>query len=317
MNARLLWSIAAIVMVFAVASCNESTRPTKLDSPSSTPPLFGLVELKPKWVSGEHFVEEFDIDQTMLMKVPAQPAPINQHVTIPQKFSLRVVDARPDGSHELELEYLDTGPKTEINGVHYDRDPALTGAFAKFIGCKIQYFLDTSNNVERVDGIDELLKHLSAGNMTGVLRSRFNADYFKQFMIFDELLPQNPTQPGDSWSAKIEFPRGALGTYNLIFRGWELIGKRNCARIEMNGDIRSDPMGRHGPMGATMTIPEGGVSGVIWFDPEIGAVLSGKIKINMTVLMRESVRPGASAFPTQTITNQLAQVIDFGVDSLE
>ncbi|MGH7980631.1 MAG: hypothetical protein ACREE6_14740, partial [Limisphaerales bacterium] len=151
----------------------------------------------------------------------------------------------------------------------------------------------------------------------------FTENYFKQIMAFNRFLPSNPVQPGDSWPVKLEVPMASMGAmgmnYKLTFKGWEMVGKRNCARIEMTGDIQSKSGAGAGPMGMTIAIPEGNLSGALWFDPELGATVSSKMNQDMTMLMSmpKRARPGLGATGPQTITNQLSQVIDFKVDSLE
>ncbi len=132
----------------------------------------------------------------------------------------------------------------------------------------------------------------------------------------DIILPSNPVRPGDTWPVKIQSHMGPLGTldmsYNLTFKGWEMFGKRNCARIEISGGIETEPGGGPGPFG--MTVTKGNVSGALWFDPEFGTVVSSKMNQDMTFLVTAH---SMSPEPPQTSTNQLNQAIDFKVDSLE
>jgi Family of unknown function (DUF6263) len=326
MNARLLFPIAAIALAFAGAGCNKTG---KLNTPSLSPPPAGPVELKLKWTPGEHIVQEYDMDQTMQMNIPGQPAPMKQDMTMGQKFSLTVVNSDPNGGHEVEMQFLSAHVAMQMGtaDINYDSDKdSAAGAtnpfaqvFAKIIGSKIQYFLDASNNIERMEGIDELMNGVAADDRTGVFKGMFNDSYFKQIMSFNRYLPPNSVQPGDTWPVKVEVPMGPLGTldmnYNLTFKGWEMLGKRNCARIEMSGNIETEPGASSCPMGMTLTIPQGTVTGVLWFDPEFGMVVNSKLNQDMTMLM--TMPKSAGPVAGQTITNQMSQVINFKVDSLE
>ena len=332
MKTRLLISTTALAVALATAGCNKSS---KLNTPSTAAPPAGPVELKLKWTPGEHMVQEFSMDQTMLMNIPGMAEPMKQDMTMGQRFSITVVNAEADGSHELEMKFLGAHVAMEMGkmSMNYDSDKdsvadatnPLTKVMAQIIGSKIQYFLDASNNVERIEGLKELRERISTGDRMGVMRSMFNEDYFKRMMSLNQFLPPNAVQPGDSWPAEIQFPMGPMGTmdvnYHLTFKGWEKSGERNCARIEMTGDIKTEPGGSAGPMGMTMTIPKGTVTGVLWFDPEFGTAINSQMNQDMTMIMTMPKRTqpgmGGGAGPTQSITNQLSQVINFKVDSLE
>jgi Family of unknown function (DUF6263) len=326
MNARFLFPIIALALAFAGTGCNKSG---KLNTPSSSPPSAGPVELKLKWTPGEHVIQEYTMNQTMLMNIPGQPEPMKQDMTMGQKLSMTVVHAEPDGSHEVEAEFLGAHVGMQMGKMNltYDSDKdSAAGAtnpfakvFSRIIGCKMQYYLDASNNIEHMDGIDELMDRVSDGDKSGVFKSVLNENYFKQMMDFNRYLPPNPVQPGDTWPVKLQLPMGPLGTldanYTMTFKGWETLGKRNCARIEISGDMATESGSSSGPMGMTMTIPKGTVSGVLWFDPEFGMAVDSKLNQDMTMIM---TIPKSERVPEpQTITNQLSQVIDSKVDSLE
>lgn len=316
----------ALAVAFAGTGCNKSS---KLSTPSSLPPSAGPVELKLKWSPGEHIAQEYTMDQTMLVNLPGQSEPMKQNMTMGQKLSMTVIHAEPDGSHEVEAKFLGAHVGMEMGRINLNYDSEkdstadvtnpLAKVFARLIGCKIQYYLDASNNVEHMDGIDELVGRVSEGDSSGVFKSMLNENYFKQMMNFNRYLPPNPVQPGDKWPVKIQLPMGPLGAvdanYTMTFKGWEMLGKRNCARIEISGDMATESGASPGPMGMTMTIPDGKVSGVLWFDPEFGMAVDSKLNQDMTMIM---TIPKSANVPTdQTITNQLSQAVDFKVDSLE
>jgi hypothetical protein len=198
----------------------------------------------------------------------------------------------------------------------------IASVFSKLLGCKIQYFLDASNNVQRIEGIDELTGRLAAGGGAAAqFKSMFTEDYFKQMMGANRLLPSDPVQPGDNWETKIQVPAGFAMLsidYTLTFTRWEKHGERNCARIEYSGTMQSQPGGNPGAMGMTMSVPEGSTTGVFWFDPEFGTVIDSKANQEMTMVITVPTRgkQAASGGSTLTMTNQLSQVIAFKVDSL-
>ncbi len=329
MNIRLTATMAALALVFAVTACNK---PSKLNTPSTASPPSGPAELKLKWTPGESIVQEFDMSQDMIMNIPSQPAPMDQQMNLGQKYFLKVLKTDADGGHEIEMEFkgvhvaMKTGDKVMMT-YNSDTDSAASATnqmakiFGKIVGAKVQYSLDTSNNVVRVEGINDLIKRLQTGDRASaaMIRSMFNENYFKQIMNYNRFLPPGPVQTGDTWPVKIDVPLSTLGTmsmgYTFTFKGWEMHGPRNCARIEFSGTIESQPGRNNGPMGMAMTIQNGTTTGVMWFDPEFGMVIDSNMQQDMTMLLTLP-KNAQMQMGTSVLTNQLNQTINFKVDSL-
>ncbi len=90
------------------------------------------------------------------------------------------------------------------------KDP-VSAMFGKIIGSKIRYYLDASNAVERIGGMDEPMTRLSTGSNPqdiASLKSMFSEGYLKQIMSANLLLPQKPVEPGDTWPVQLEFAMG-------------------------------------------------------------------------------------------------------------
>lgn len=321
----------ALALAVAVAGCGKTN---KLNTPSTaTPPASGEVELKLKWTPGEHIVQQADMKQNIQSFVPGLPEPMKQDMTIGQKFSLTVVSANPDGGHKLELQFLAMRVDAETAGktVSYDSDKGsstkstdpIAEMLGKMVGARLVYFLDASNRVERIEGIDELLNRLSTGNTAAAsLKSVFNEDYFKRIMDTTLYLPPKPVQPGDTWPVEIQLPIGVFGTmhvnYTSAFKGWEMHGKRNCALIEFAGTMEIEPSGS-ASQGLKLSVQNGKTSGMLWFDPELGMVIDSNINQDMTMLMtvpRNSRAAATAPAETQTITNQMTQTLNFKVVSV-
>ena len=326
MNKTAFQITATLALALAVAGCHKGG---KLDKPSAFTTPTGPVQLKLKWPTGEHVIQEMDMKQAMQMSMPSQPAPIKQSMTMGQKYSLTVLQATPDGGHEIEMEFLGTRMGMEMGGrtmLAYDsgktsadaKPNPMADVLGKMVGAKIQYYLDASNTVTRVAGVDDLLARLSEGGQnvaTAALKSTFNEGYFKNMMSSARFMPTKPVQPGDTWPVQQEVPLAQLGTmelnYTFTLVCWEMHGERNCARMEFQGDITSKPGQEPGPAGMSMSIQNGTLSGVAWFDPEIGmtidTTINSDMQMNMTVPMRGQ---------TMSMTNQLNQAINIKLDSV-
>ena len=327
MNKHLVLIATVLALSLPWVGCKKSG---KLGQSSTFTPPDGPVELKVKWPQGERIVQDMDTKMTMELSIPGQPALMKQNMTMGQEYGLTVLKENPDGGHEVEMEFLSarmgmtTGGKTLL---HYDSakkssadkaNPA-TEMFGKIVGSKIRFFLDASNEVERVEGADELVNRLSSGaqaNALALVKSMFSEDRFKQMMSANRFIPPKAVKPGDSWPIRQSFETGALGTmvmdFDCTFQSWEMHGKRNCARIEFQGAIHSTPGTNANTAGMSMSILNGDSSGVSWFDPELGitidTIMNQDMKMVMNMPANRRGNPGAAG-RMQSITNQMSQVM--------
>jgi hypothetical protein len=208
-----------------------------------------------------------------------------------------------------------------------DKPDPMADVFSKIVGSKVHYFLDASNGVDRVEGIDDLLNRLSAGakaEQVAPLKGMFNEGYFKQMMSANQFLPTNAVQPGDTWPVQLEVPLGALGTmimnYDFTFERWEMHGKRECARVEFQGTIQSKPGSGANPSGMSMSVQDGATTGIFWFDPDLGITIDTTMNQNLTVVMQlpqsQQGKTGAGA-KKQSITSQMNQAISIKLVSVK
>lgn len=331
---HVLLTTVILALGLSWVGCNKSG---KLNTTSTFKPPAGPMELKVKWPLGEHVVQSMELKQTAEISVPNQPNPIEQDMTMGQEYGLTVLKENADGGHEVEMEFLSVRMMMNMGGkpmMNYDSAKKSSGdstnpvaaMFQKIIGAKIQYFMDASNQVERIEGMDALVGRLESGGRADIaasLKSMFNEGYFKQIMDSSRYLPSKPVQPGDTWPIQMEVPMGPLGIvvvdYTVTFQSWEQRGKRACARLEVQGTLKSKPDPNAKPAGMTMTISDGNVSGVSWFDPELGMVIDTTANQDMKMIMTMPANPrgNAAAGQTQTITSLMKQVITIKLDSVK
>jgi hypothetical protein len=335
MKKHVLLTIVTLALSLSWVGCNKSG---KLDTASKFTAPAGPVELKLKWPVGERVVQNIDMKINMEISMPNQPGSMKQDMNMGQKYALSVLKETAAGGREVELEFLSTRMTMAMGGktmMDYDstqkpsndrKDP-LTTAFQKtfqnIIGSKIQYFLDASNHVERIEGVDALVSRLTTGGRgdpTAGIKSMFNEGYLKQMVGDSRYMPSKPVQPGDTWPVQLDISMGELGTmemnYNFTFQSWEQHGKRNCARLEFQGTVKTKPDQNSKPAGMTMNIQDGTSSGIAWFDPELGIVIETTINqdIKMTMTMPMNQRGKAI---NQTMTNIMSQAITVKLDSVK
>jgi hypothetical protein len=222
------------------------------------------------------------------------------------------------------LDY-DSGKKATTNNVSPVAD-----MFGKIVGSKIRFFLDVSNEVTRIEGVDDLVNRLTTGataEALAPLKSMFSEGYFKQMMSANQFLPRQAVQPGDTWPVQMEIPMATMGTmvmaYDVTLQGWEMHGKRNCARLEFRGTMQTkpDPNAKAGAM--SISILDGNTSGAAWFDPELGITIDTKMNQDLKMVVRVPIpqRAKAGAKPAapqmQSITNQMSQVMTIKLESVK
>ncbi|HXR05663.1 MAG TPA: DUF6263 family protein [Verrucomicrobiae bacterium] len=333
MNKNVFLITAALATSLCGVGCNKSG---KLNQPSTVTTRTGATELKLKWPAGEHIVQSIAVTANMDISGTNLPSPVHQDMTFGEDYGLHVVSADADGGHELEMEYLGLRMKIDQGGkslIDYDsaknssnsaKDPALASVdkmFQSVIGAKIRFFTDASNQVERVEGLDTLMNGLAAGgrgDAASSLKSMFSEDSLKQ-MIGTEHLPSKPVQPGDSWPVQTDITMGNLGKVAMdlttTFERWETHGQRNCARLEVQGSLKGKANSGSAAPGMTFAVQDGDVSGVAWFDPELGLVIETIMNQNMNVNIAMPMPGRKNA--TQSMAMAMKQEITMKVESVK
>jgi len=326
MSKNLLIMVAALALSLPWVGCGKSDKLAQ--QPAFTPPG-GPMELKLKWPKGEHIMEEMEIKENSELSVPGRSIPVRQDISISQQLGLTVLNESPDGKHDVEMEFLSArvevppGSKTLSNYDSTQKSPAdgvnpVAKMFGKIIGSKVQFFLNASNDVERIEGADVLAQKLEAvepANRLEHFKNFYREGFLKQMIIAS--LPSKLVQPGDTWPAHIEFVTRTAGAIcvddNFTLQSWEKHGGRNCARLEFKGTITNKHETSADPARMSVDIIEGRSSGVSWFDPELGLTLETTVKHEMSMVITMPVNPEGSADAAprvRKLTEQMNQTIN-------
>jgi serine/threonine protein kinase len=311
----------------------------KLNQPSTLMPPAGPLELKAKWTLGTRIVFDTRLRQISEAFKLDQPDPVKSDYCMGHQFSFSVLKETADGEHELEMELLTFWLGGRTGGYTWQFDSAkvsasqkpgmVTKLFAQIIGAKIRYFLNANNEIERMEGVDELIARVKSGEQPTELaeiRDMFNEGYFKNFATPRSYLSCNAVSPGDTWPFHDERPSGssriAVSDFKVTFRNWELHGKRNCARLEYQGVLKGKSKPDAKPDAtrpSTILADDGGTSsGVSWFDPELGTNLE-TVTTNDIMLVKGG-NPTATpdtAEPTPGTSTRLHQIITLKLLSME
>jgi hypothetical protein len=219
--------------------------------------------------------------------------------------------------------------------------------FKTVLSAKVRCLLDASNQINRMEGVDELvnrlnvfegaklkpgmtwdsqalakvLSRLNSGtrqpfeNTAWGLKRMFSEDYFKS--KFDpSFLPRKAVQPADTWSFSRESlnnKRGFLNVsiaqeYTVTFRSWEMRADGLCARLEYHGTEKTSPS--QGPRPPINHVKEGTFSGVVWFDPQLGWGIEVNVNRDFKITSNKVALPTPCAKPpVQPVTDHHHQVI--------
>ena len=328
-------SVVVTAAVLAATGCNKSG---KLAEKSTFQTPAGPVELKLKWPLGQRVVQDMDMKMKIESDVPGQPAPMQQNMTMGQKFAMTVLKDLPEGGHEVEMEFLSARLGMEAGGkkvLDYNSEEKtesknpMAAVFGKIIGSKIDFYLNVSNDVDRVEGVDAMLGRLAEGGnaqAAAPIKGMFTESYFKQMMSSSRLLPHHPVAPGDSWPVLMELPMEPMGTlelnYTITLQRWEMHGTRNCARMEFQGDIKTKSGGKPVAPGMNLSIQDGTTSGISWFDPELGTVIDSDIQQDFTMIVsfpkpQRGKAPKNAKPEIMTMTNRMGQKLNIKLDSVK
>jgi len=323
-----------LALTLAWVGCNKAG---KLSQHSEWKPPAGPVALTLKWPLGERVEQDMDMQMKNVVTMPGQKAPLQQDMNMGQHYGLTVLQTNADGSHEVEMEFLSTkmemkmGDKVQMSYDSSKKEESgkpnpLAEAFKQINGSKIRYFLNASNGVDRIEGMNELYDKMSAGgknNQAAPLKGMLSEDNYKQLMLSYMFLPTNAVQPTDTWNAHLELPAGVMGTiimnYDCTFVAWEMHGQRNCARIDFQGTISQKPSDKpdDGAMQMSMTIQDSSSTGSLWFDPELGLIIDTSMTQDINMTMHMTMGGKGKAAKPQTFTNQMTQAVSIKLVSVK
>jgi hypothetical protein len=325
--------------------------------PGFKPPT-GPVELKQKWPAGARIVKESDLKQNMEIYLPGKADPVKQELSLLSQYAYTVIKELPGGGREVELQHLSFHLEIDTGGYLWRYDSARSSAtdqspiakvFKMILREKIRCYLDAGNQVERMEGVDELMNHLNMyegaklkpgmtwdnqeldkvleriysgtphplENASPGLKKMFSEEYFKS--KFDSFFPRGKAvQPGDSWAFSRESIKNNRSLQNVTtrrdgtvtFRSWDMRTDRLCACLDFHGTSKTSPQVPSEAAMAINPIIEGTFSGVVWFDPELGRGIEVNANHDFKVTSKKITMPTPyTKLQVQPATDHHHQVI--------
>jgi outer membrane murein-binding lipoprotein Lpp len=318
-----LVSLAAVAGGVLLSGCSKPKKPATpagdSDASSATAVAAaadGPVDMKIKWAAGKTFAMRMEMNMDTEMKLPDQPDPVKQNIKMMQNFNLGALKKLDNGGWELQLEFENESLNVLMGGrsvMTFDsnensaqetNNPA-AAILRAMIGARLQYFTDASGKVEKMGGLDELMKRISAvatQQQRGMFQQMFSEDTLKRYGSFSEALPNRIVNVGESWSHKDDIV-STIGTLsmdmNYTFKNWEQHGDRKCAHVETAGTIATKTVSAAN-VGAAVEVQNGKITGDFWFDPELGMIVDVHNTQDMTLKITTR---------NQNLTQQLSQKI--------
>jgi hypothetical protein len=303
------------------SGCSKPKKPaaasgSSADSTAAVVAADSPVDMKIKWVAGKKYAMRMEFTQVTETKVPNQPEPVKQEVKMTQDFNFSALKQLDNGGWELQLEFENQTMDVAQGGhsvLSFDsnENPAqetnnpIAPILRAMTGVHLQYYTDAAGKVEKMDGVDDLMKRIAATGkpqQRAMFQQMFSEDTLKRYGSFSDALPNRSVNVGDSWSMKNDIV-STIGTLTIdmkyTFKDWEQHGDRRCAHVEATGDISSKSVSA-ATVGAAVEIEKGKVSGEMWFDPELGMIVdfNSDQKMALKVTTRQ-----------QTVTPQLTQKV--------
>jgi hypothetical protein len=317
----ILLSLGAVAGGVLLSGCSKPKKSAtssgdSTDSSAAAVTSDSPVDMKIKWTAGKTFAMRMELNQGMEMKVPNQPDPVKQEVKLSQNFSLSALKKLDNGGWELELEFenetmdvLQGGRSvlsfdSNANPAQETNNP-VAPILRAMVGARLQYYTDADGKVEKMGGVDDLMKRITASakpQQVGMFQQMFSEDTLKRYGSFSDALPNRTVNVGESWSVKNDIV-ATIGTLtmdmNYTFKNWEQHGDRKCAHVEATGTIASKNASA-AMVGAVVEVEKGKITGDFWFDPEAGMIVDVHNLQDMTLKITTR---------TQTMTQQLSQKI--------
>ena len=294
--------------------------------------------LRFNWQAGKRYTMSLETSKQLVMENLA-PGANKSGENEKREFAVSVLKAGPKEGCELVMECLSTTTKSESNGkVAYSFDSTtdpkkdvgipIAAMSRAFIGTKIKYLLDSDCKVLRVDGTDELVSKMVAHDPG--LKGDTSTPFLKEakfgtnalIELLQELmvvgLPKKNLKVGDQWTYPTEHKvELAVVESKFSFASLENHLGRDCARIGIDGAIKSSSDRGTLPPGIPMPKVQGQIKGNLWLDTKLEMLVERVTVEETTTAMdmpavhgKEGETFAIKANQKKTVTYRLLKVED-------
>lgn len=280
----------------AAKPAEAAAAPVEAPKPKEPP-----ADLKPRWEVGKRYLIREETVQEATMTLPNQPAPTKSGNSVRRDFALTILSARPEGGHVMEAEFVAnkievrmgdrvTASFDSTSDPKTDRTNALAKMNRKIAGNKFTYVTDASGNIERLEGVSNLVRKLTLGldrNTSTLIKAQFSEEQLKRLGLLPEGVPAQAVAPGDSWTNNFDMPiSGAVAKFDVqsTLSGYEDRNSRRCAIIKNTGTAKID-LGKT-PAAATMQFENVKLEGEAVYDVEKGLYVSSDTTMSLEIKLK-------------------------------
>jgi hypothetical protein len=261
--------------------------------------------------------------ETVESKSSGQPQSFKQSVNLTQDYTLSVRKELDNGGRQLELEF--TGETMDVSvgerkvssfdskqDSAQDAGVSMSAMLRKQLGARFQFFTDADGQVEKVEGLEELMRQIKTIGKPqdqAIFQQMFSGDILKEYASFGEMMPNRPVAMGDRWRKTKDFvsPVGIVATdMEYTFKSWEQHHDCKCMRIAVAGTISAKPDAT--AQNSPRRNIKGKFAGDAWFDPALGMVVDANYDQNIAM---ETMNRG------QTVPLQITEKIRFTLVDVE
>src|SRR5688500_7463685 len=113
--------VLATVVLVVVAGCKKSETAKSSSGGSESSEHVSArdgepVTLSVKWPVGNRYTQRMEVNGDTETRIPQQPKPMQQKISLNQEYSITVLAERPKGGRELELEVESAEIDVTMNG---------------------------------------------------------------------------------------------------------------------------------------------------------------------------------------------------------
>jgi hypothetical protein len=254
----------------------------------------GQVELKWRLKTGDTFYLETATTRKQTVRFMGQDTKTDQQYVTVSKYL--VARANDDGSLVLEQKFLSVKPKTE------GAADAMPAVLNKLLESSFQIHLSPTMQVTKIEGYDDFVKLLGAGNAgyERVARALASEEMLRRAVEESMgFLKAGPLQRDERWTKKFDVPLGPLGnvamTRNYTYAGPEKLGDKELHKVTVATEATyAISTAETGILPFRITQGEIKVldgTGTIWFDAAAGRLVQSrsnqKLKGSLTVRLMD------------------------------
>jgi len=288
------------------------------------------IEIKPRWPLGKKLSMTMRMDQDSTVALGGAKIEQKLGMTMESTTSVR---PHENGSHKrVHVVYDRIVMSVNAGGevMNYDsakaegNPPELGEALDGIVGQEVKMVVNEKDELLDVENFEKLLKGVAADDpVTGAFGQMFSKDALRDMLRYATLYasPGKPVGPGEGWPFSYAMPMPQIGRLDIkgtyTFKRMAERGGVRCVEIVLNAKLGLSLSAPGTPANPALndvriTLHDGKMSGMLWFDPALGVSRESRFTQEMTMKTKNAQQPEETLeIPMrQVITQTLLKVED-------